>query len=105
MLFLHGHSSFGAPGCSKQARLAMCSASVSYLFIISLCNDSIRVRPTAAKSPVAIFAKFAVLVGPTTVAAVDDQPEIILSIPQGTLPRQPIPVGFIHKIHRIHGVK
>jgi len=48
--------------------------------------------PIVSTSTGQIFARFAELV------AVDDKSEISFSIPQGTLPWQPIFVGFMHRI-------
>jgi len=53
---------------------------------------TIPVGPIISKSTRPTFANFHV--GRTV--AVDDQSEVSFSIPQGTLPRQPNFVGFIH---------
>jgi len=71
---------------------AICSASVSYLFILLFCDDScqtcyLKIYQTDLCQIVTVGRS----------VAVDDQSEISFSVPQGILPWQVISVGCIHR--------
>jgi len=83
------------PSCQKQAWQAICSAPV-YKFYNDFCQtNNLKIYWTDLHQ---IFK-----IGRTM--AVDDQHEISFSIPQYTLPWQPIFVGMIHRTSVVRGCR